>query len=89
MQDWAYAWVAAATGLILLIPVAMQLAGSADWGVFDFVLIAALLFGAGAALVHMARRLTARRAIVGLVIVSALALLWVELAVGQFTNWGD
>lgn len=79
--------VAAATGLLLLVPlVAMQFTGEVDWGVEDFVAAAVLLFTAGAAIVLALRTIEGRGKRVAAVAAIALALLlvWAELAVGVF-----
>ena len=48
--------VAVLTGLVLLVPLALQPTDGADWGVFDFVFAAALLGGPGLLLEMAARR---------------------------------
>jgi hypothetical protein len=78
-------WVAIATGLILLVPaVAMQFSDEVRWGPLDFVLMGALLFGAGLAFVLIARRVdhVAYRLAVGLAVAAGLLLIWVNLAAG-------
>lgn len=90
MQNRIFAWVALATGLILLIPlVAMQFSSEVNWNLTDFIIMGVLLFGAGSIFVLAARRTTKHRLIIGCVVVIALLWLWVELAVGLFTNWGS
>jgi hypothetical protein len=101
-QNKVFFWIAAATVAILSIPfLAMKFnwvkpdpANPADqgvnWTLGDFVVMGALLFGAGSAFVLIAR-VTPRkyRALVGLAILALILWLWVELAVGLFTNWGS
>jgi hypothetical protein len=71
--------------VILLLPlVAMQLTDEVDWDVADFVIIGALLFAACGAFELAARRTgdIAYRAGVGVAVVAAFLLIWVNLAVG-------
>lgn len=79
--------LAVATAALLLVPaVAMRYTHEVDWGPGDFVVAAVLLYGAGLTAVVLARRLpgrTNRVLAVGGVLL-ALALVWVELAVGIF-----
>ena len=77
--------VALATGGLLLVPaLAMQLTPEVAWGWMDFVAAAMLLFSAGMGIVLAITRIDrpARRRLVVLAIVVALALVWAELAVG-------
>lgn len=76
-------WAGAA--LLLLLPlVAMQFTDQMNWGVFDFVLAGALLFGAALAYELMARMVAnwAYRAAVALALVAGLLLIVINLAVG-------
>lgn len=80
--------VAAATGLLLLLPaVAMQFTAEVAWGPGDFIVAGSLLFGTGALAVLGLNHVegTGRRVglIIGLAVV--LAVVWAELAVGLFT----
>lgn len=72
---------------LLLIPfVAMQFTDEMKWGLFDFVLAGVLLLGAGLA-IEVALRLVKKfvyRIAVCLGILAALALVWIEIAVGLF-----
>jgi hypothetical protein len=71
--------------LILLVPfIAMQFSDSVDWSVFDFVVVGALLFGTGLAYELLTRKvgLTTYRAAVGVMLFTALFLVWVNIAVG-------
>jgi hypothetical protein len=76
-------WVIAA--LILLLPLlAMQFAEEVDWDETDFAVIGAMLFGACGAY-ELAARMTrnvAYRAAVGVAVVAAFILIWMNLAVG-------
>jgi hypothetical protein len=76
-------WVIAA--LILLLPlVAMQFTDEVVWDETDFAVIGAMLFGACGAY-ELAARMTgniAYRAAVGVAVVAAFILIWINLAVG-------
>lgn len=89
-QNVIFLWIAAVTGLILLVPlVAMQFSEDVAWTLSDFVVMGILLFGAGSIFVLMARMLPKRRLAVGIGVAIVLAWLYVELAVGLFTDWGS
>ena len=82
---WRIAAWAAAVALILLLPlVAMQFTDEVNWGLADFVVAGALLFGAGLTyeLVARTRANIAYRAAVGVAVAAALILVWGNLAVG-------
>lgn len=87
----AFTKVAAATGLILLIPlVAMQFTKEVDWSHRDFAIMGLLLFGMGSLFILVARRVAhSRRLLVGALFLAALLYIWAELAVGIFTNLGS
>ena len=72
----------AAAAILLLIPLVARF----SWGLFDFIAAGVMLFGAGIAIEVALRMITKWEyriaACVGILI--ALALLWVELAVGIF-----
>jgi hypothetical protein len=101
MQNKIFLWIALATGLLLLIPLmAMQfklilpdpgssMGGGINWTVSDFIVAGVLLFGAGSTFVLAARRFPKHRIAAGIVVAIGLFWLWVELAVGLFTNWGS
>jgi peptidoglycan/LPS O-acetylase OafA/YrhL len=75
------------TALILLVPfVTMQFTNEVTWSWFDFVAAGTLLLAAGFAYEVMASKLSSNksRVIVAVVLVAALALIWVQLAVGIF-----
>lgn len=92
MKNTAFLWIAVATALVLLIPlISMQFSSEMNWDETDFIVIGALLFGAGSFFVLVARHvtLTSHRILVGLMVLAAVLFLWAELAVGIFTNWGS
>ncbi len=86
MRNSVFAWIAAATALALLIPlIAMRFTAEVNWGVLDFIVMAALLFGAGSAFVVAARK-TSRKywLAIGLLLAVVFLAVWAELAVGIF-----
>lgn len=79
--------IALGTMLLLLIPLlAMQFTNEVEWNLIDFTVAGTLLFGTGLAYELITRKVrsTKYRAAVGAVLVTALILIWVELAVGIF-----
>lgn len=77
--------IAIATALVLLVPLlAMQLNDDVAWSAGDFAFAGAALFGTGLAFELVVRRMDnlAYRAGIGLALVSALFLVWANLAVG-------
>lgn len=67
---------------MLLVPLlAMQFTDEVDWGLADFIVGGALLFGAGLTYDLFARRgsTVAYRAAVGVAVGAALLLLWISL----------
>lgn len=86
-----FAWIAAGTGAVLLVPwIAMRLGTGVDWGPEDFITAGLLVFGTGSLYVIVARRMPRRRRIViGLACGAAMLYAWAELAVGVFTNLGS
>ena len=91
MQNKVFLWIAIATGLILLIPlIAMQISSEWDWGVADFIIIGTLIFGMCSMFVLTARK-TNKKHRIAIGVAFAVVLLWiyVELAVGLFTNLGS
>jgi uncharacterized membrane protein YdcZ (DUF606 family) len=76
-------WAGAA--LILLLPfLAMQFTDEVAWGPADFVVAGALLFGAALVYSLLARRTDslAYRTAVGMAVMTALLLVWLNLAAG-------
>mgnify|MGYP001825974275 CR=1 FL=1 len=90
-QRNVFTWIGAATGALLLIPlIAMQFTAEVNWGLADFVIMGALLFGLASMFVLIARRLPRpRRALTGIVFVVAFLYIWAELGVGVFTDLGS
>jgi hypothetical protein len=101
MQNKIFLWLAAATGLILLIPfflmqfqISLPDPGSTsevmNWTLSDFIVMGTLIFGAGFIFINLAR-MSPKRNRVAIAIACALGFfwLWAELAVGLFTNWGS
>ena len=84
------------TVFLLLIPLVLQLTiGTGidgqgfNWTPSDFVVIGAMIFVAGL-LIDLVIRKTGRcRIALVIAIILAFLWLWVELAVGLFTNWGS
>jgi hypothetical protein len=79
--------IAIVVGLILLVPlVAMQFTDEVGWDLADFVVMGALLFGAGLALDFAVKKLIAPayQALAVIAIVIIFLLMWAELAVGIF-----
>lgn len=71
--------VALVTVGILLIP----LLGRFPWGVFDFVIVGALIFGTGCLLDYVSRKVEPKHRIFAtLAILAVFFVIWAELAVG-------
>lgn len=84
--------IACAIVFILLLPlIGMQFSSEVNWGQEDFMVIGTLLVGGGLAYALISRLThnTARRIAIGITITAIIALIWIELAVGLFTNWGS
>src|SRR3712207_1770656 len=83
-------WMFAA--FLLLLPLAaMQVTDEVDWGKTDFLLMGAMLFGA-CGVYELAARMTgsiAYRAAVGVAVVTAFILIWINLAVGIVGSEGN
>lgn len=79
------------TILLLLPAVAMRFTAEVDWGPIDFVVMGILLYGTAGLFELAARASTslAFRAGMGLTVVSAFLLIWVNLAVGIVGDEGD
>lgn len=76
---------ALATAVLLLLPfLAMQFSHEVTWSPSDFAIAGALLFGSGLTYELVSRKgnTTAYRAAVGLAVMTGLALVWINLAVG-------
>lgn len=82
--------VALVTALILSVPlVAMQFTSEVVWTLTDFVVMGTMLFVTGILIDLALRKLGEYRLIAIVGIVLLFLWLWVELAVGLFTNWGS
>jgi hypothetical protein len=82
---WRIAAWAVAALLLLLVPlVAMQVSEEWNWGLFDFIFAFVVLFGAGLTYELVARKAdtSAYKAGVGVAVVAALLLVWINAAVG-------
>lgn len=90
-QNKIFAWIAAATLVILLIPlIAMQASSEVNWALSDFIIMGFLLFGAGSALVLVARLASKKYRLLAVLAVTAVFMyIWAELAVGVFTTLGS
>jgi hypothetical protein len=90
MQNKNILRVALGTLGILLIPlVAMQFSSEVNWTLSDFVTMGVILFVTGLALDFVLRKAGKYRVAATVAIVALFLWLWVELAVGLFTNWGS
>lgn len=90
-RNAAFAWIALATCLILLVPLlAMRLTDAVAWGAMDFVVMGALIFGTASLFVLVARRTPRRsRWAIGALFAAGFLYAWAELAVGIFTGLGN
>jgi MFS superfamily sulfate permease-like transporter len=73
--------------LLLLLPlIAMQFTAEVNWTPFDFVVAGVLLLGTGLLVEGVLRKVPKRehRILLCAALLSALFLIWVELAVGIF-----
>ena len=84
VSRWRIVPWAIAAFLLLLPLVAMQFTNEVDWDETDFIVMGLLLFGACGAFELAARMTgnTAYRAAVGVAVVAAFLLIWINLAVG-------
>ncbi|UGB37678.1 hypothetical protein [Frateuria soli] len=91
MRNSVFAWIAFATGAVLLVPLIwMQVSASVDWDARDFLVMGVLLFGTGSTFVLVARKVPRKyRAAVAATCAVALLYVWAELAVGVFTDLGS
>jgi hypothetical protein len=80
---------------VLLIPLVMSIIGSMTpggngwlWGPFDFLVMGALLYGAGLAYEFFAARTrgTKQRVAIAVLIILAAVAIWTELAVGAVSQ---
>jgi len=81
------AYVGIGAALILAVPlVAMLFTSEVDWGLFDFIVMGALLCGTGSVYVLAARMIPIfqYRLVLGIALAIMLLLAWAELAVGLF-----
>lgn len=88
---WRMAPWAIATSMVLLPLVAMPFTDEVVWDEADFAVFGAMLFGACGAY-ELATRMTgnvAYRAAVGVAVVAALILIWMNLAVGIIGSEDD
>jgi hypothetical protein len=82
---WRIAAWAVGVLILLMVPlVAMQFSEEWDWGFFDFIFAFVVLFGAGLTFELLARKVDtiAYKAGVGVAVVAALLLVWINAAVG-------
>jgi hypothetical protein len=79
------------TFLLLLPAVAMRFTAEVDWSPSDFVIMGILLYGTAGLFELAARASTslAYRGGVGLTVVTAFLLIWINLAVGIIGDEGD
>jgi hypothetical protein len=86
-----FLWIALATLGLLSIPlVAMQFTTAVQWDATDFLAMGTLLSGTASLFVLAARKTAHRhRVVAGVVFATAFLALWMELAVGVFTNLGN
>lgn len=78
--------IASTATLLLLIPlIAMQFTNEVNWGPFDFLIAAVLLFLIGLIIEFLIRtKKPGYRILLAVVLLVILILFWVELAVGIF-----
>lgn len=87
MRNKNVIWILLATALILMVPlVAMQFTDEVNWDLADFVVIGTLLIGTGLLYELASRKVSniKHRVIIGVALVVALLLIWIDLAVGIF-----
>lgn len=89
MQNKRIIFIVLAVACILLVPfLAMQFTDEVAWDETDFIVVGALLLGTGLGFELAMRKTgnTAYRAAVGMALVAALLLVWINLAVGIIGN---
>ncbi|MDE2179037.1 MAG: hypothetical protein KGJ50_12145 [Xanthomonadaceae bacterium] len=92
-----FAWLALATGISLLVPLALQLTiGTGvdkqgfNWRLSDFAVMGALIFVTGSVFVLAARKLARKYWwTLGIAVALGFLYVWAELAVGIFFNIGS
>ncbi len=92
MQNKSIIRIALTTAFILLMPlVAMQFTDEVAWDLFDFAVAGILLVGTGLTYELIARKASniVYRAAVGVAVVTALLLVWVNGAVGIIGDGGN
>jgi len=91
MRNTAFAWIALATCLALLVPlIAMRFTGAVNWDIADFIVMGILLFGTGSIYVFVARKLPRKFWIaIGVVFAVTFIYVYAELAVGIFSKLGS
>ena len=91
MQNRVFAWLAVATGALLLVPlIAMQFTTEVNWDATDFIVMGGLIFTAGSVFVLIARQVKEKHRLpAALLVAAAFLYVWAELAVGIFTDWGS
>ncbi|HMJ08680.1 MAG TPA: hypothetical protein VK468_06725 [Pyrinomonadaceae bacterium] len=87
MQNKRLIGILITVSILLLIPyLAMKFTGEVNWTAIDFIAAGVLLFGTGLLCELVLRTVTntTYRIVVCAAILLALALIWIELAVGLF-----
>ena len=82
--------IAVAACVLLLIPFgAMQFTTAVDWSIGDFVVMGVLILAVGSLFVFAARKVSPRhRLLVGILVAVLFLYVWLDLAVGVFSNLG-
>ncbi|WP_210330750.1 hypothetical protein [Aliikangiella sp. G2MR2-5] len=83
-----FLWLALATGGFLFVPlIATQYSNDVNWGPFDFLVMGILLFTSASLFILIARKISRKYWLISGAIILVLFLwIYVELAVGLFTN---
>jgi peptidoglycan/LPS O-acetylase OafA/YrhL len=82
--------IALITAAVLLIPaVAMHFTNQVNWTASDFIIAGILVFGTGLTFELASSRMPKHRTAIGAALAVIFLWLWVELAVGLFTDWGS
>ncbi len=87
----AFKWISALTLMVLLIPlIAMQFTNEVNWQLGDFIVMGALVFGLASGFTLVTRQMPHKsKVITAVAFFAAFVLIWVELAVGIFTPFGQ